>query len=327
VNTSKAAWPRVLAVTAMYPSPAAPYQGIFVHEQIVALRELGAHIDVLYIEGRRGKHEYLRGCLRVAAACARRQYDVVHGHYGYAGLVARCQLAAPVVVTFYGSDINLQHERPFSKLAAALANETIVLSPVLARVGGLARAHVIPCGVDLSTFRPMEVTEARRALGIDADATVLLFPADPARRVKRFDRFQAAISRLEEPVHVLTLHDVPREQVPLVLNAADCLVMTSDSEGSPVSVREALACNTPIVSVDVGDVRELLEGVEHSHVVSFEPDAIAAAVRRVLAGRNRSNGRQKAPFLDADVSAKRVYDLYTRLATMPRRGSLVRAHP
>jgi glycosyltransferase involved in cell wall biosynthesis len=311
----------------MYPCAAAPYQGIFVHEQVVALRELGVEVDVLYLEGGRGIQKYLRGCLRVLAACARRHYDVVHGHYGFAGLVARCQIAAPVVVTFYGSDVNQRRQRPFSKLAAALADETIVLSPTLAQLARLRNAHVIPCGVDLTRFQPLDKAEARRALGIDPHATVLLFPADPARRVKRYDRFETAVARLERPVHVLTLHNVPRERVPLVLNAADCLVMTSDSEGSPVSVREALACNTPVVSVDVGDVRELLEGVEPSYVVSSDPDHIAAAVARVLATGQRSNGRRKAATLDANVSARRVYDLYTHLAIMPRRRSLARAQP
>jgi glycosyltransferase involved in cell wall biosynthesis len=139
-----------------------------------------------------------------------------------------------------------------------------------------------------------------------------LFPGDPARRIKRFDRFEAAIAQLRQPVQMLTLANVPRPRVPLILNAADCVVLTSDSEGSPVVVREALACNTPIVSVDVGDVRQQLAGVAPGEVAGPSPANLAAAIERVLVAGARSNGRASVSGLGLDAIAARVYQVYER---------------
>lgn len=301
---------RVLVVTAMYPKPSAPTLGIFVHEQVETLRRLGAQVDVLYVDGRRGKHQYVLGCARVLTQSIRHRYDVVHGHYGYAGLMARCQWGARTVVTLHGSDVNLPAQRPFARLASRLADETIVVSPALARIGCLPAAHVIPCGVDLSLFQPIPQAAARRALGLDAECHVVLFGGDPARSVKRYDRFQAALAHVQRPVHVLTLSNTPRDRVPLLLNAADCLVLTSDTEGSPTVIREALACNTPVVSVDVGDVRQQIEHATPGEIVASDPAAIAVAIERVLDSGQRSNGRTLLEGLDLETTSRRVHAVY-----------------
>jgi glycosyltransferase involved in cell wall biosynthesis len=149
-------------------------------------------------------------------------------------------------------------------------------------------------------------------LGIDPRARVVLFPSDPGRRVKRFDRLQAACSRIDPPPEVLTLSAQPHNKVPLFLNAADCVVLTSDTEGSPVVVREALACNAPVVSVDVGDVRQHLEGVVPGEVVSSSAEALAAAIERVLVSGQRSNGRERVQHLDLATIASRVRRVYVQ---------------
>jgi teichuronic acid biosynthesis glycosyltransferase TuaC len=301
---------RVLVVTAMYPQPNAPDAGIFVAEQVDSLRRLGLDVDVLFMDTRRSRFNYLGGCRQVLLRTRRARYDLIHGHYGYAGLVARCQIGTPVVVTLHGSDVNLATQRPFSRLAAALADETIVVSAALARLAHLPSAHVIPCGVDLSAFRPMPKDEARLMLGIDPHARVVLFPSDPARSVKRFDLFQAACSRIHPSPEVLTLAGHPHARVPLYLNAADCVMLTSDTEGSPVVVREALACNTPVVSVDVGDVRQHLEGVEPGAIVPASAEALATAVEHILVSGRRSNGRERVKHLALDAIAGRVSSVY-----------------
>jgi teichuronic acid biosynthesis glycosyltransferase TuaC len=320
---------RVLVVTPMYPLSDRPTRGAFVRDQVEALRRLGVEVDVLNFDGRRGVLKYLIGGWHVFALTSTRRYHVVHAHYGFAGLVARCQFRSPVVVTFHGSDVNLRTQRPLSRLAATLADQVIVTSPVLASLLQQPRAEVIPCGVDLSQFRPIPKVDARRALGLDPSAPTVLFPGSPGRSVKRFDRFQAALELLPGPVAWLTLESVHRERVPLYMNAADCVVLTSDSEGSPVVVREALACNTPVVSVDVGDVRDWLTGVRPGAIVGRSARDLADAIGAVLRTGKRSNGRERATTFDADVVARRVIDTYQRavsarhdaLKALPKAGS------
>jgi teichuronic acid biosynthesis glycosyltransferase TuaC len=303
---------RVLVVTPMYPRPDAPTRGAFVRDQVDCLRRLGVEVDVLNLDGRQGLLKYVLGGLCVFAATLRYRYDVVHAHYGFAGLVARLQVRSPVVVTFHGSDVNLRSQRPFSRLAAYLADQIIVTSPALASLLGDQRADVIPCGVDLSEFRPIPKIEARRALGLDPDLSLVLFPGSPKRSVKRFDRFQAALELLPNPVVALILEDIPHEHVPLYINAADCLVLTSDAEGSPVVVREAIACNTPVVSVDVGDVREWCSGIQPGAIVGKSARELADAIGAVIDSGTRSNGRERAAAFASDEIARRVVAVYER---------------
>jgi teichuronic acid biosynthesis glycosyltransferase TuaC len=305
---------RVLVVTAMYPRPDATTLGLFVEEQVESIKRQGVEIDVMQISPRSGRLRYLVGALGIFRATLTRHYDVVHAHYGPVGLLARCQIRAPVVVTLHGSDVNLATQRPLSRVAVAVANETIAVSHALAARMGQQNIHVIPCGVNLSLFRPMPVAEARRALGLAPDVPVVLFAASPSQSIKRFDRFLSAIRLLRREVAVLTLGDVPHLQVPLYLNAAECAVLTSDSEGSPVVVREALACNTPIVTVEVGDVREQLLGVTPGAVVGHYPTEIASAISAVLAQARRSNGRGMVEHLGLDAVAYRVLAVYRRAA-------------
>jgi glycosyltransferase involved in cell wall biosynthesis len=311
---------RVLVVTAMYPRADAPYLGTFVRDQVHSLRRLGVDIDVLELGIGRGVLKYARGCWRVFIATLRNRYDIVHAHYGLAGLVARCQLRSRVVVTFHGSDVNRPDQRRYSRLAAILADEVIVVSRLLGQLIDRPAAPVIPCGVDLSLFRSAPRIEARRALGLQTEATIILFPGSPSRRVKRFDRLREALALIPEPIVVLTLEGVPHHDVPLYLNAVDCVVLTSDTEGSPVAVREALACNTPVVSVDVGDVREWLADVSPGRVVGHSPPELAEAIAAVLRSKARSNGRERVRATDEGLIARRVLALYKRALGNGRSG-------
>jgi teichuronic acid biosynthesis glycosyltransferase TuaC len=315
---------RVLVVTAMYPRAGAPTLGVFVREQVNSLRRLGLDVDVLDLGTGRGLLKYARGCWGVFTHTLRRHYDVIHAHYGLAGFVARCQWRSPVVVTFHGSDINRRDHRRLSRLVVALADEVIVVSRVLGPLVARPEAEVIPCGVDLRLFRPLPRKDAREKLGLHGEGPIVLFPSSPAQSIKRFDRFQEAITLVPEPVTVLTLEGVHHNCVPLYLNAADCVVLTSDSEGSPVVVREALACNAPVVSVDVGDVRQWLSGVWPGAVVPNGPLELAKAVTAVLQSGARSNGRERVGCVDERVIAQRVLHVYERTLPAPSRGGTAR---
>lgn len=302
---------RVLVVTNMWPGEGSPYAGIFVQRQVEALR--GAQpdwtFDVFTLAGHRGRKDYLLSVPRLRRRL-RAGYDLVHAHYGFSGATAALAGARPLITTLHGGDVNLAWQRPFTHFAAWRSDMVIAVSERLRASWGDPSLPILSCGVPTDLFRPLDRSEARERLGIDAGARVVLFPADPAVPVKDYPLFQAALERLPEPVRaglvVRTLGSVPPPEAPWHMAAADVVVLTSRHESGPLVVKEALACGVPVVAVDVGDVPETLDGVPGCMVVPRDAGAIAGAVERVI-GASGSAGVFGAP--DPAVLRRRVFEL------------------
>lgn len=273
----------ILVVTAMYPHAEQPGSGAFVSHQVQQLEALGHHVTVVHVRGYRSKWQYLAGALDVLRETWRRHYDLVHVHYGVTGVCALLRWGTPLVVTLHGSDILRGRVQPFvSRLIARVADATVVVSPEIAR---RCPGTVIPCGVDLDTFAPTDPAIARRELGLPQDSKIVLFPFNPDRRVKRYDVAAAAVEVVRSrgvAASLVAVWNVPNGQMPLYYSAADVMVLCSDSEGSPTSVKEALACGLPVVSTDVGDIRSLMGDIAGTEICAQTVTAIAAAIERVL---------------------------------------------
>lgn len=295
----------------------------FYRQQVDALRERGVEVDTISIPGRRhagddsiqsrSPLDYARfygTALRAAAD----HYDVVHASYGLTAPVAVVQSNAPSVVTLWGSDL-MGTYGPISKLSARGADEVIVMSTEMAEALGRP-CTVIPHGIDTERFAPADQAAAREELGWD-DGHQVLFPYSPNRPIKNFPRAErvvaAAERRLGEPVTLQTVSGVPHEEMPTYMNAADALLLTSDREGSPNSVKEALACNLPVVSRNVGDVAERLHDVEPSVVGDTDPELVDGLVE-ILERGERSNGRVMVDDIDLETQVDRLYDIYRRAA-------------
>jgi glycosyltransferase involved in cell wall biosynthesis len=313
---------RVLCATNMYPTDRQPTAGVFVERQVTALRALGHEVDVAVVEGWRTRRAYVGAMGALARRSRRGGYDVVHAHYGLTGLSAAF-VGAPLVVTLHGSDALVGRVQPFlSRIACRRADAVIAVSSAIAeRVAGVCRphadgtpsVHVIPCGVDLWRFRSIGRATAQERLALDPAHRYVLFPFDPARSIKRADIAQAVIDRLRESdpeVELLVASSVPHTEMPLYYAAADVMLLCSDSEGSPTSVKESLACNTPVVSVDVGGVREILDGVPGCTVCERDVDALASAVRTTLDRQTPFSGRDRAERFDERAVARRVTNVY-----------------
>jgi teichuronic acid biosynthesis glycosyltransferase TuaC len=194
-----------------------------------------------------------------------------------------------------------------------------------------ARNAVVPNGVDRGHFTPLDRDEARDRLGWNSSERVVLFAADPAVERKRFWLAQAACNAAAEEVGEIRLHvatGVDPAEMPILMSAADCLLLTSSIEGSPNVVKEALMCDLPVVSTPVGDVDELLQGVEPSWIREAEPEALAGALVDCLVDPRRSNGRHASAWLGSDAIAERVLALYAELAPTavePKRGAVASA--
>jgi teichuronic acid biosynthesis glycosyltransferase TuaC len=176
------------------------------------------------------------------------------------------------------------------------------------------RAVVLPSGVDLELFRPEARDQARARLGWPQHRRVVLFNAGGDPEIKRLDLALAAAgwARRRWPDLHLEILDgrVDPSRVPALMNASDCLLVTSDTEGSPSVIQEALACALPIVSVDVGDACERLRGVSPARVVKREAEALGRALAEVTAEPLRSNGPEAVRELTFDCLARRLCHLY-----------------
>jgi teichuronic acid biosynthesis glycosyltransferase TuaC len=273
----------ILVVTAMYPHAEQPGSGAFVRHQVQGLQALGHHVTVVHVRGYASKWQYVIGAMQVWRETWRRRYDVVHVHYGLTGLCALLRWRAPLVVTLHGSDALHGTFQPFiSRIVSRVASATVVVSEEIAR---RYPGTLIPCGVDLDTFTQQDRTRARRELGWPVDGKIVLFPFDPDRRVKRHDIASAAVGLLSArgvPASLVAVWNVPNDRMPLYYSAADVMVLCSDSEGSPTSVKEALACGLPVVSTDVGDVRSLMGDIAGTEICEQTASSVAEALARAL---------------------------------------------
>jgi teichuronic acid biosynthesis glycosyltransferase TuaC len=308
---------RVLFVTNTYPTIESPGASPCIEQQKSALENLGFDVDVLFFDGPKNRLNYLKAMAQIFwVTQIRNQYDLIHAHYGYSGVVARMQFRCPVIVTFRGSDVLSPRERPISRLVAASVDRVIVMTEEMKQILGRKDAQVIPYGIDLTYFKPCPQAAARQELGLPSKVPLILFPYDPQRRGKRFDLVKQAVTILSKEypdIQVLTIFDKPNKTVATYMNACDAMALTSDTEGAPVAIREAMACNLPIVSVDVGDVAKVICNTESCYLCDKTPDAIAANLAQVLKAGKRTNGRVAAAQFDLSKNALDIAAIYQGL--------------
>ena len=316
---------RLLVVTNLWPTEADRGYGSFVQAQMESLRPLGVDFGVLFVNGRASRWNYLRAVGELRRRLRGTHYDLIHAHFGLSGWVARCQFHVPVVVSFMGDDVLGRPTRrgsitlygrflqASSYILARLVSAVIVKSREMKSRLRLSSAQVIPNGVDLELFRPTDQPEARRALGLDLHKKFVLFPYDPAEARKRFDLIEAAVAKAREQVpglEILQVQGSARERMPLYLNAADVLVLASMFEGSPNAVKEAMAVNLPVITVDVGDAADLIGPTEGCYLVPREVDAISARIVEVCRRGARTRGREGIARLAMRRVAEQVVEVY-----------------
>ncbi|MEQ1946426.1 MAG: glycosyltransferase [Bryobacteraceae bacterium] len=320
-----------LRVVFVIPGEPSGSSMIFARRQAESLREAGIQVVELFLASRTSPWRLLRELFRFRAALKTLQPDVVHAHFGTvtAAFAALAAPSTPLVITYRGSDLN-STPGPFasrvracagrllSQLAALRASGIVCVSRRLAEQLWWRRnaVCVLPSGVDPEVFFPIPLAEARRQLGWHPGEHVVLFNAGHDARIKRLDLALAAAESASRWVPGLRLEvlrgSTPPERMPLLMNASDCLLMTSDAEGSPTVIQEALAVNLPIVSVDVGDTRERLDGVARTVIAPRDPDALGLALARILSERGRSEGRGRAGEFSSGYITEQLTKLYNR---------------
>ncbi|MGY3483093.1 teichuronic acid biosynthesis glycosyltransferase TuaC [Bradyrhizobium sp. USDA 4011] len=319
---------RILCVTNMYPSPERPGSGAFVYQQVEQLRRFGHTVDVINIVGSQSKLNYLKGTFDVMRMTGVTTYDIVHAHYGYSAYPAMFRLRAPLVITLHGTDVlgNIL-ERLSTRLVSHFADAIIVVSEEMRK---WIPGTVIPCGVNLDIFKPYDRNEARARLQWPNDKFVVLFPFDPTRPEKRYDLARASVDRLVQEgvdAQLMTVINVPNEEMPWYYSAANALLLSSDYEGSPTSIKEALACNLPAVSTNVGDVREQLNGIAGTWICPPDAGTLARSLQEAFdwSLNGEFQGRAAVARYDQALTVERIVGVYAdvlsnfRASTVGRR--------
>jgi len=301
---------RVLVVTNMAPTPASPARGIFVQSQIGALRRTGeVDVELAAFDAAGKPWRYATSILE--QALKRHDADLVHAHYGLSGPAALAAAGRrPVILTVHGRDCHHPLVRRITSAVAARAEATVAVSRELAALCPFPTMDVIPMGVDLLRFQPRSRVECRRGLGLQEDERLILFPSDPARPEKRYDRAQALAGAVPG-VRLVALMDRPSEEVPLWHNAADAVVVPSEREGYGLACMEALACDVPVLSTPVGIAREILPDVDGTLCARFDVGVWAAHLSRLLEDPDpRVAGRVAVRDQSTDAMAVRTVALY-----------------
>lgn len=318
---------KTLWVTNMWPDEVRPYFGNYIKSQAQSLWNLGLDVDVLYIRGLLSKSAYFSTLPAVRRRVHDPSYRVIHAHYGHTGAVAVACGRRPLVISFCGEDL-LGAPRAYGNTLKSMLESSVFrhlpwrASATITKSREMelrlprrlqSRNNVLPNGVDTEMFAPRSQEEARHALGWETDTKVVMFlgdPGDPRKRVELAQQAMEIVCSKRSDVRLEIAFGYGPEKVPALMNAADCLVFPSRSEGSPNAVKEAMASTLPIVATPVGDIPERLRDVAGCFVCEPDPAVFADAILQALAEGRAPAARAAAEPVSMTAIANRLRDIY-----------------
>lgn len=289
----------------------------FVQSQFDSLKEAGLEMVLFPVVGH-GWKGYAKNLQSLRRLIKKEKPDVVHAHYsscGYLASLASWGLKTKVVVSILGSFPKKNRKLKIVRFFVDHVWDATIVKSERTRSQLDRPLPVIPNGVDIDRFTIIEQEKAREMVGFEKNKKYVIFVSDPSRPEKQFNLAQAAVRALnDETVQLVPVYNKPHQEVVAYMCAADVLIMTSISEGSPNVIKEAMACNCPIVVTDVGDVRWVTEGVKGTYVSnSFNPEEIAGLVSKALDYDARTAGRDKlfSLGLTSSLVAARIKQVYS----------------
>jgi glycosyltransferase involved in cell wall biosynthesis len=304
----------------------------FIRSQGESLKENGVDVSYFPLKGK-GLYGYLKNVTVLRKHIKQYTYDLIHSHYSFSGWISALTgtFGVPKIVSYMGCDVYGDFDEngrliPFSRinifsarLLQFFVKRIIVKSENLKHHIRLQKkARVIPNGVNVSQFRVMEKKEARKQLGLQPDKMYLLFLGNKMNPRKNYRLLEVAANNLDFRLEILTPYPVSSVEVPLYLNACDVLVQTSYQEGSPNIIKEAMACNTPIVSTNCGDVKWVLGNTEGCYITGYHPGDAEIKLKEAIQfarmkGKTSGRNRLKQLGLDSDTIAQKLIRIYQEL--------------
>lgn len=303
----------------------------FIKAQGVSLEEAGVDIEYFPIIGK-GLRGYLKAGMQLRRHLKHNQYDLIHAHFSLSGWSAVLGAAGqtPVILSLMGDDAQgdyigvnkIRFSSRFFILSSILIQPFV--KAIISKSQNLEKyvyqkhkSYIIPNGIDVDTFRPNPYGY-RKELGLEESKKLVLFLGSQDRIGKNYPLAQKAVAHLNLPdVELINPFPIPHDAIPKYLNSADVLVVPSFMEGSPNVIKEAMACNCPIVATDVGDIKWVMGDTEGCFIASFEVEDFAEKIRSALdfaAMKGRTNGEQRIQHLglDATTIARKVIDIYRK---------------
>ena len=289
----------------------------FVQSQFDSLQKEGLDMMMYPVVGH-GWKGYLRNFRKLRRLILKEKPDVVHAHYsscGYLAALAAMGQKTKKVVSILGSFPTESRKLKFVRFCVDHVWHATLVKSERTRAQLDRDLPVIPNGVDLDLFPLTSQDEARERVGFGQDGKYVIFVSDPTRPEKQFGLAEKAVRLLrDDTVHLIPVYDKPHDEIVDYMCAADVLIMTSANEGSPNVIKEAMACNCPIVVTDVGDVRWITEGVDGTYVSdTFDPEELAGLLKKALAFGARTQGRKRIVDLGltSEMVAQKLIRIYT----------------
>ncbi|MBE0660827.1 MAG: glycosyltransferase [Bacteroidales bacterium] len=304
----------------------------FITKQVQSLQELGVEAEIFQVQGK-GVLSYLKNSLPLRRFIRSGQFDLIHAHYSLCGLTAILAFSGkPIVLSLMGSDALGEFTGPhkislrslpvvwLTRIIQPFVSAIIVKSEnIRQKVYRKSITEIIPNGVNLERFKPENKMDARKALGLQPNKKYILFLANPTHQWKNFGLAEQAVQLLNDAeTELLTPYPVGSELVAKYMNAADVLVHTSFMEGSSNVIKEAMACNCPIVATHVGDAAWVIGETEGCYITGFNPSEVSEKLKLALSfasNSNSTNGHNQILNLKLDTtsSAKKILNLYNQL--------------
>ncbi len=307
---------KVLVVSNMYPTSKHPFYGIFVREQVESLKAEGICVDVFFINGKESRLNYFTSIIGLCKKLRSAHYDIIHAHHTYCIytlLIARMLVRnkSSLILTFHEGEVyepwklfvdgndfikNLVHLKWLKKIALNKVDVVITVDEnLIQKLGFKGKVVVLPCGVDLNLFQPKDKISCREKIGFPVDKKIIFFPTSPQRNGQKgygiVEESLKFISRKD--VTLVTGGNISHEDMPYYMSAADVVVQLSKYEASPMVIKEVMACNIPVVSTEVGDVRKVFGNSDGCYICQRNPQDVAKKIEEALQFNAETKGRNR----------------------------------
>ena len=289
----------------------------FVLEQGEALRSLGNEVAYFLVEGD-GLISYFKAKRPLKEKIKAFGPDVIHAHYGLSGITAVLQNKVPVVTTFHNGETLGFSQNFLSSLFSLRATYMVYVAQHIYDKAYFKRKKnysIIPCGVNLDECVITDYNDAREALGFGKDTKYIVFGGAFANLRKNYPLLKQGIELLHrDDIVTMEMKGLSRSEVSKLLCACDLFALPSKSEGSPQALKEAMACNCPIMATDIADIRHLLGKIEGHYICTFDPNNVAMTLHDALGFKGRTKGRERIVELGLDNHkvAEQLMDIYAQ---------------
>jgi glycosyltransferase involved in cell wall biosynthesis len=288
----------------------------FVEEQGNMLKEQGLEVDYFTIRGN-GVWGYLKNYPALKKKIKATRYDIVHAHFGLSGALAVMQRTVPVVITFHNGETLSVKSNIISSLASLFSAYNIYVAQHIydfCYFKNKNKSMILPCGIDIEKTQLIPQAEAKVKMNLPSDKINILFGGNFLNLRKNVKLANEALALLQRnDINLIELKGFSREEVNTLLCACDLMLLPTKSEGSPQIVKEAMACNCPIVVTDVADIAQILNKVEGTYLTSFAPEDVAEKIRQAIAFGKRTNGRENIQRFDNKKIVKEILALYNKI--------------